>query len=137
MENGSDDYRPKSAKPKPTEQPKLQQEKPAGNPSRENVRPPNIPPAVFDCVTPKITIPPVHLRFMLRNGMIKEQYAQEAEQEWREDVKTWERQWLEDEIRSLEEEHDDASNSNKQEDVQDIEYQLKILREELLQRKAD
>jgi hypothetical protein len=93
--------------------------------------------AVFDCVIPEITIPPVHLRLMLRRGSITEEYAQEAEQEWREELKTWDRQRLEKEVRVLEKDRDDASHSKKQEIVQDVEYQLVVLKEELWQRRAD
>jgi len=122
---------PQQTKP---EQPRPKSAK--GNSPAENVRLPKLPPAVFDCVVPEITIPPVHLRSMLRSGSITEDQAQQFEQEWRENLKTWDRQRMEEEVRDLKEERDDASRNKKQEQVQDVEYQLEALQEELRQRKA-
>ena len=49
--------------------------------------------------------------------------------------KLGDRQNLEEEVRDLKEERDDASRNNKQEQARDVEYQLEALQEELQQRK--
>ena len=71
---------------------------------------------------------------MLRSGDVTEEQAQEFEREWREKIKTWDRQRLEEQIRSGEERRDRAARRNRQESVQDVEYQLEILQEEFRQR---
>jgi hypothetical protein len=71
---------------------------------------------------------------MLREGSITEEQTQEAEQEWRENLKTWDRQRLEKAISSLEESRDRSARLNRQEAVQVIEFELKTLRVELRQR---
>jgi len=87
-----------------------------------------------NCAIPNTAIPPVHLRPMLRSGDVTEEQAQEFEREWREKIKTWDRQRLEEQIRSGEERRDRAARRNRQESVQDVEYQLEILQEEFRQR---
>ena len=80
-------------------EPKPQEENAANNPTGakeiESVRLTKLPPAVFDCVVPEITIPPVHLRPMLRGGSIAAPGKFEAErfaftaQEWLRNLLTW------------------------------------------------
>jgi hypothetical protein len=71
---------------------------------------------------------------MLRYGDIREDQAQEVEQQWRARLRTWDRQRLEKAISSWEERRDSYGNRNNQQSVQDAEYQLKALRAELQQR---
>ena len=92
--------------------------------------------ATFRCILPEITIPPVHLRPMLRKGSVTEEQAQEFEQEWREELKNWDRQSLEEAVRDLEKELDSASHSKRQEQVHDIKYQLEIMRDQLRRRES-
>jgi len=73
---------------------------------------------------------------MLRKGSITEEQAQEFEQEWREELKNWDRQSLEEAVRDLEKELDSASHSKRQEQVHDIKYQLEIMRDQLRRRES-
>jgi len=57
---------------------------------------------------------------MLRKGSVTEEQAQEFEQEWREELKNWDRQSLEEAVRDLEKELDSASHSKRQEQVHDL-----------------
>jgi hypothetical protein len=87
--------------------------------------------AVFECAIPKVRPSPYDLRRMLRGGSITEEQAQEAEQEWRENLKTWGRQRLEKAISSFEVSQDRSARQNRQEEVADIAYELEALRAEL------
>jgi hypothetical protein len=89
---------------------------------------------VFDCAVPKVVPSPFHIRRMLKDGDVTEEQAQEAEREWRENLRTWDRQRLEKAIYSLGESRERSARQNRQEAVRDIEYELKTLREELRQR---
>jgi hypothetical protein len=71
---------------------------------------------------------------MVRDGSITEENAQEVEQQWREHVKTWDRQRLESAISSVEEQRDSYANRNNQRSLQAAEYHLEALRAELRRR---
>jgi hypothetical protein len=90
--------------------------------------------AVFECATPKVRPSPYHLRLMVRDRSIREDQAQEAEREWRENLRTWDRPRLEKEISSWGERRDSYANHNNQLSVQGAEDTLEALRSELRQR---
>jgi hypothetical protein len=117
--------------PPDLEQTNLLQGKAEGNPPVEDPSLTKRRGAVFECAIPRVIPSPYDLRRMLREGSITEEQAQEAEQEWRENLKTWDRQRLEKAISSLEESRDRSARLNRQEAVRDIEYELKTLRAEL------
>jgi hypothetical protein len=70
---------------------------------------------------------------MVRYRDVTEEQAQEAEREWRKNLRTWDRQRLEEAISSWEERRGSYAQRNNRQSVQDAEYQLKALREELQQ----
>src|SRR5688500_10895197 len=116
------------------EQTNPQQGKAEGNPPVENPSLIKRRGAVFECAIPRVIPSPYNLRRMLREGSITEEQAQEAEQEWRENLKTWDRQRIEKAISWLEESRDRSTRRNRPEAVQNIEYELKTIRAELQQR---
>ena len=122
---------PLDVSPPGPEQTNPQQGKAEGNPLVENPSLTKRRGSVFECAIPRVIPSPYDLQRMLREGSITEEQAQEAEQEWRENLKTWDRQRLEKAISSLEESRDRSARLNRQEAVRDIEYELKTLRAEL------
>jgi len=103
----------------------------------ENVRLPKRPRAVFDCVVPKITIPPHHLRAMVREDILTEEQAHEDEQQWLEELRASNSQQLEGQLRRYEEMRDRAIKRQKPQQVQDIEQTLGPIREELHNRSSE
>lgn len=120
--------------PSSQEQGQPRQESTEGSPAVENVQRPKPPRTVFECAIPKVRPSPLDIRPMLRDGLVTEEQAQEAEQEWRENLRTWDKQRLEKAICSMEERRYSYANLNKLQPVQDAEQELNALREELRQR---
>jgi hypothetical protein len=90
--------------------------------------------AISDCAIPRIIPSPIFLRRGVRYGTYTEEDAREVEQEWRENLRTWDTQRLERVISSLEDRRDNAAKQNRQEEVGDIAYEVETLRAELRQR---
>ena len=90
--------------------------------------------ALFDCVSLKITIPPHHLRAMVREDVFTEEQAREEEQEWLAELRTSSRELLQDHLRQFEELRERSIKRQKPQQVQDIEETLSAIREELRQR---
>lgn len=97
---------------------------------------------LFDCVIPKITFDKAHpglsepcewfLR--LQERKITEEKAQECEQYWREEYKTWDKQKLEENIKDLEEHCTNYVRRFPEEDAQHFKYEIELKRQELRRR---
>jgi hypothetical protein len=89
---------------------------------------------VFDCAAPEVIPSPFHIRRMLRDEIATEEQAQELGQQWLGELKTMDRQSLEREARWWKTTRDRFAEDQKQEEVQEIEQQLEVIREQLRQR---
>jgi hypothetical protein len=107
---------------------------PAGEKKIENVSLHNPGRTVFDCAVPEVIPSPFHIRRMLRDEIVTEEQAQELGQQWLEELKTMDRRSLEGEARWWEMMRDSFTKEQKQEEVQEIEQQLEVIREQLRQR---
>lgn len=95
--------------------------------------------ATFDCILPKIKFSPFDIGGMLRDGTVSEEQAQELKQEWLENLKTLDRQKLEEQLKGLERfKREDFSRESKkwptQQQAELLEYELEAIREQLRQR---
>jgi hypothetical protein len=94
--------------------------------------------ATSDCILPKIIFSPFDIGGMLRDGTITEEQAQELKQEWLENLKTLNRQELEDQLEGLERfKREDFPREPKKWQTQQaelLEYELEAIREQLRQR---
>jgi hypothetical protein len=93
--------------------------------------------AVFDCAVPEVIHSPFHIRRMLQDEIITEEQAHEEEQRWQEALKTMSKRSLEGEARWCEMMRERFTKHQKQEEVQEIEQQLEVIREQLRQRATD
>jgi hypothetical protein len=89
---------------------------------------------VFDCVVPEVIPSPFHIRRMLRDEILTEEQALELEQQWLGELRTMDRRDLEGEERWWETMRGRFTEEQKIEEVQEIEQQLDIIREQLQQR---
>jgi hypothetical protein len=110
---------------------------PAGEKKIEDVRLPKIRGAVFDCAVPDVVPSPFHIRRMLRDEIVTEEQAQELGQQWLGELKTMDRRSLEREVRWWETMRDRFTEDQKQEEVQELDQQLEVIREQLRQRGTD
>jgi hypothetical protein len=90
--------------------------------------------ALFNCVSLKITIPPHHLRAMVRDDALTEEQAREDEQEWLAQLRASSREQLEGQLCWWEEMRDRAIRFKKPQQVQELEEILGPIREELRKR---
>jgi hypothetical protein len=91
---------------------------------------------VFECAIPEIIPSPFHIRRMLQNGSITKEEAQGLEQQWLEELKIMDRQSLEGEARWWEIIRDRFIDRQHQEEAQELEQQLEVIRKQLRQREG-
>jgi len=91
----------------------------------------------FDCAIPEIIVPPAHYRLMLRSGDITEEHAKELEQSWVDkELKVMGTKELKEKVILCQKDYFISINLTKrQEEAQDIRYELELMRKELRQRK--
>jgi hypothetical protein len=95
--------------------------------------------ATFDCILPKIIFSPFDIGGMLRDGSVTQEQAQELKQEWLENLKTLDRQKLEEQLKGLERfKREDFPRESKkwptQQQAELLEYELEAIQKQLRRR---